>query len=267
MRSDHFLLPAVRPRSRDPGLRRARRPAVVLAALTALAAALLGVAPALATTGPAAARPLAATASTSTVTPAAAPMLAVTMPTLRLGSKGSAVRTLQSRLTTLHYDVGGVDGIFGNNTLHAVYAFQKVQRISVDGVVGPVTWGRLASPRVPKPRHTQSASAVEVDLTLRLVYLTRNGAMTRIIDSSPGKASTPTPTGSFSIFRRIDGWRQSDLGLLWRPNYFHSGYALHGSTSVPTYAASHGCVRMTVAAMNRAWSQLFIGEHVWVYRS
>ena len=79
-------------------------------------------------------------------------------------------------------------------------------------------------------------------------------------------ATTPTPTGTFAITRCIDGWRQSSLGLLWRPNYFHGGYALHGSTSVPTYAASHGCVRLTVPAMNRAWSQLSIGERVHVYR-
>jgi N-acetylmuramoyl-L-alanine amidase len=45
-----------------------------------------------------------------------------------------------------------------------------------------------------------------------------------------------------------------------------SGYALHGSTSVPTYAASHGCVRVTVPAMNRVWPRLFIGERVYVYR-
>ena len=35
---------------------------------------------------------------------------------------------------------------------------------------------------------------------------------------------------------------------------------------MPTYAASHGCVRVTVPAMNRVWSQLYIGEHVNVYR-
>ena len=99
-----------------------------------------------------------------------------------------------------------------------------------------------------------------------MVYLTRNGAVTRIIDASPGKPSTPTVTGSFSIYRRIDGWRESDLGMLWRPNYFHAGYALHGSTSVPTYAASHGCVRVTIPAMNRVWSQLSIGERLYVYR-
>ena len=187
-------------------------------------------------------------------------------PTLQYGARGSAVTYLQQRLVYLRYDVGGVDGVFGYNTLHAVYAFQKVQGISVDGVVGPTTWGRLASPYRPKARYYRSSAAVEVNLTKRVVYLTKAGAVTRIVDASPGKASTPTPTGSFYFTRRIDGWRQSDLGLLWRPYYFHYGYAIHGSTSVPTYAASHGCVRVTMSAMNRLWSVFYIGERVYVYR-
>ncbi|HET7516551.1 MAG TPA: L,D-transpeptidase family protein [Actinomycetes bacterium] len=189
-----------------------------------------------------------------------------TRPTLRYGSRGPHVVYLQQRLSALRYDVGPIDGIFGSSTLHGVYAFQKVQGIGVDGVVGPITWSRLASPSVPRARYSRSAAAVEVNLTRRVVYLTRSGAVTRILDASPGKPATPTPTGSFSIYRRIDGWRQSPLGLLWRPNYFYRGYALHGSTSVPTSAASHGCVRVTVPAMNRVWSQLFIGERVYVYR-
>jgi peptidoglycan hydrolase-like protein with peptidoglycan-binding domain len=205
-----------------------------------------------------------ATAATRPALPAA--VLAASQPTLHQGDRGSAVVTLQKRLAALHYDVGTVDGIFGSSTLHGVYAFQKVQRIGIDGVVGPVTWSRLASPRVPKPKYTSSAAAIEIDLTLRVVYLTRSGAVTLVVDSSPGKPSTPTVTGSYSIYRRIDGWRESDLGLLWRPNYFHEGYALHGSTSVPTYAASHGCVRVTIPAMNRIWSQLFLTERVHVYR-
>jgi peptidoglycan hydrolase-like protein with peptidoglycan-binding domain len=207
-----------------------------------------------------------ATASASTGSPQVSAALTTTWPTIRYGSRGSAVVYLQRRLTTLHYDVGGIDGIFGYSTLHAVYAFQKVQRIGIDGVVGPITWGRLASPYVPRARYYRSAAAVEVNLTRRVVYLTRSGAVTRILDASPGKSSTPTPTGSFSIYRRINGWRQSPLGLMWRPNYFYRGYALHGSTSVPTYAASHGCVRVTIPAMNRAWSQLYIGERLYVYR-
>jgi len=190
----------------------------------------------------------------------------VTQPTVRLGSRGAAVTSLQRRLATLHYDVGAVDGVFGNDTLHAVIAFQKVQRIGIDGVVGQVTWGRLATPVVPRARHTSSSAAVEVDLTRRVVFLTRAGAVTRIVDASPGKPSTPTVTGAFSVQRRVNGWHRSRLGMLWRPNYFYGGYALHGFTSVPTYAASHGCVRVTIAAMNRLWAQLSLGERVWIYR-
>src|SRR6266536_2699884 len=71
--------------------------------------------------------------------PTAAAATTTTWPTLRYGARGTAVVYLQQRLTTLHYDVGGVDGIFGYNTLHAVYAFQKVQGTTVDGIVGPIT--------------------------------------------------------------------------------------------------------------------------------
>jgi len=187
-------------------------------------------------------------------------------PTLRNGSRGVQVTRLQQRLAALHYDVGSVDGVFGNDTLHAVYAFQKVQRIGVDGVVGPGTWAKLAAPKVPAPRHRLSAAAVEVNLTVRVVYLTKNGKVTRIVDASPGKPSTPTVTGSYRFSRRINGWRNAPLGLLWRPYYFTGGYAVHGSRSVPTYAASHGCVRVTMAAMNRLWSKLTIGERIYVYR-
>ena len=54
---------------------------------------------------------------------------------------------------------------------------------------------------------------------------------------------------------------------MYRPNYFYGGYALHGMTSVPAYPASHGCVRMTVPAMDRMWSSLWVGMPVAIYRS
>jgi lipoprotein-anchoring transpeptidase ErfK/SrfK len=38
-------------------------------------------------------------------------------------------------------------------------------------------------------------------------------------------------------------------------------------TSVPAYPASHGCVRMTVPAMDRMWSALWVGMPVAIYRS
>ena len=193
-------------------------------------------------------------------------LMVTTQPVLRLGSRGTAVVQLQRRLATLHYDVGSVDGIFGSSTFHGVVAFQKVNGLVRDGIVGPRTWAALSRPVIPKPRRWLSVTSVEANLTKQVVYLARQGVVLRILDASSGKASTPTPVGNFSITRRIDGWRESSLGLLWRPNYFYRGYAVHGSTSVPAYPASHGCVRVTIAAMNRLWPLLRIGMPVSVYR-
>jgi putative peptidoglycan binding protein/L,D-transpeptidase-like protein len=192
--------------------------------------------------------------------------LMVTQPTLRIGSKGPTVVQLQRRLTTLHYDVGPIDGSFGSQTFHGVVAFQKVNGLVRDGIVGPRTWAALSRPVTLRPRRSLSSTSFEVNLTRQVGFLARQGAVLRIYDVSTGKASTPTPVGNFSIYRRVEGWRQSSLGLLWRPNYFYRGYAVHGSTSVPAYPASHGCVRLTVTAMNRLWPLLRIGMPVSVYR-
>ncbi|HEX7746264.1 MAG TPA: L,D-transpeptidase family protein [Micromonosporaceae bacterium] len=192
--------------------------------------------------------------------------MAAAMPVLRQGSQGSAVVYLQQRLTALHYDVGSIDGNFGYSTYHGVVAFQKVNGLVRDGIVGSQTWAALRAPLIPRARYWHSSYGVEVNLSKQVLYLTRQGAVVRILDASSGTASTPTPRGNFSVTRRIDGWRQSSLGLLWRPNYFYYGYAVHGSTSVPTYPASHGCVRVTIQAMNRLWSILRIGTPVHIYR-
>ena len=64
-------------------------------------------------------------------------------PTVSYGSRGDAVRKLQELLNALGYDCGSVDGIFGSKTKAAVLAFQKANGLGVDGIVGPLTWGKL----------------------------------------------------------------------------------------------------------------------------
>ena len=66
-----------------------------------------------------------------------------TQPMLRTGSRGDAVRKLQELLNALGYDCGNVDGIFGSKTKAAVLAFQKANGLGADGIVGPLTWGKL----------------------------------------------------------------------------------------------------------------------------
>lgn len=59
------------------------------------------------------------------------------MTILRLGSRGDDVKTLQTRLNLI------ADGIFGPITDEAVRAFQKANKLTVDGVVGTNTWAKL----------------------------------------------------------------------------------------------------------------------------
>ena len=66
-----------------------------------------------------------------------------TQPMLRTGSRGDAVRKLQEMLNAKGYTCGNVDGIFGSKTYAAVLAFQKANGLAADGIVGPLTWGKL----------------------------------------------------------------------------------------------------------------------------
>ncbi|MCB1247420.1 MAG: peptidoglycan-binding protein, partial [Acidimicrobiia bacterium] len=62
---------------------------------------------------------------------------------LSLGSRGDAVRQLQSALSVKGFDAGRADGIFGPITLRAVLGFQQYQQLWVDGLVGPRTKSAL----------------------------------------------------------------------------------------------------------------------------
>jgi putative chitinase len=58
---------------------------------------------------------------------------------LKQGSTGDQVIELQSKLKSLGFDMGTVDGDFGPKTTAAVSAFQKSKGLSIDGVAGPNT--------------------------------------------------------------------------------------------------------------------------------
>lgn len=67
-------------------------------------------------------------------------------PTVRRGSKGATVKLLQRTLKKNYPLYAGklaTDGVFGPATERAVKEFQRRSGITVDGVVGPATWGKL----------------------------------------------------------------------------------------------------------------------------
>jgi len=61
-------------------------------------------------------------------------------PVLKVGSTGLPVRRLQSRMSAVGFNTGGVDGRFGATTETAVRKLQQDIKLSVDGVVGAKTW-------------------------------------------------------------------------------------------------------------------------------
>jgi len=63
---------------------------------------------------------------------------------LKKGSRGGDVVTLQRVLTMKGYSLGAADGVFGRMTRRAVRSFQKRRRLTADGIVGPITTRALA---------------------------------------------------------------------------------------------------------------------------
>ena len=60
-----------------------------------------------------------------------------------------ATKLLQSRLAQLGYDLGkaGVDGIRGDKTLSALFAYQTTAGLTPDSIDGPKTWAALTTPK------------------------------------------------------------------------------------------------------------------------
>ncbi len=195
----------------------------------------------------------------------AAPAVAA-HPTLKKGSRGSAVKSLQRAMLSAGFWHSGSDGVFGETTAQAVMAVQKVHGLSRDGVCGPNTWAVIDGLRRPRCR-TASGNALEVDLSRQTLTVVLSGRTKWVFNTSTGKSGWRTPPGRFRVFRRVDGMDHGPLGSLWRPVYFNGGIAVHGYTSVPSYPASHGCCRVSNAAMNYIWSANLMPHRriVWVY--
>jgi hypothetical protein len=65
--------------------------------------------------------------------------ISVAVGTLKMGSKGTAVKQLQTKLKEKGLDPGVIDGIFGDMTRKAVITFQNSQQLTADGIVGEET--------------------------------------------------------------------------------------------------------------------------------
>jgi L,D-transpeptidase catalytic domain/Putative peptidoglycan binding domain len=159
-------------------------------------------------------------------------------PSLRLGSHGPAVLLLKQRLRELRFALPRVDSGFRYGTYEAVLAFQKVHRLPRSGRVGPRLWRMLRRASIPRPR-VRRGDYIEIDKGRQILMEVRDGKVVNVVHASTG-ATGNTPVGTWRVYREVFGWDW----VLYHPMYFLRGFAIHGYPWVPTWPASHGCVRV-----------------------
>jgi peptidoglycan hydrolase-like protein with peptidoglycan-binding domain len=184
-------------------------------------------------------------------------------PNLGPGARGQSVRLLQSELDVLHYAVP-LSGVFDEGTGRALIAFRKVTGLERMPYAGRQVFDRLEHGAGAFPvRYRGDGRHVEANLTKQvLAEIEPGGKVRAIYTTSSGKPSTPTVIGRFTVYSKTPGTNSE--GMV-DSNYFIRGYAIHGYAEVPTYAASHGCLRVPIPDAPAIYSWVQTGTPVDVY--
>ena len=171
------------------------------------------------------------------------------------GASGPSVRLLQSELNALHFVVP-LNGVFDDATGRAVVAFRKMTGLPRVSYTNAQVFRRMQEGGgVFHVRYPSDGRHVEGDLTKQvLAEIEPGGRVRALYTMSSGKPSTPTVIGRFQVYSKTPGTNSE--GMV-DSNYFIRGYAIHGYAEVPTYAASHGCLRVPIpnAAAIYGWVQ------------
>jgi len=182
---------------------------------------------------------------------------------LGLGAQGESVRLLQSELNALHYAVP-LTGVLDEGTGQALVAYRKMTGLSRIPYAGTQVFDLLARHAGSfHVRYRSDGRHVEANLTRQvLAEIEPGGRVRKIYTTSSGKPSTPTVLGRFQVYLKTPGVNSE--GMV-DSNYFIRGYAIHGYPEVPTYAASHGCLRVPIPDAPAIYAWVQTGTPVDVY--
>jgi hypothetical protein len=179
------------------------------------------------------------------------------------GSRGPAVRALQRRLSTLGFK-SPVTGSFGASTGRAVLAFRKANGMSRTMFAGRSVFAKLEKGEGGfRPRYPKAGKHVEFDWSRQVLVLARGSKVARALHASSGAPVTPTVFGHFRFYRKSPGYNAKGM---YYSSYFVGGYAIHGYASVPTFPASHGCLRIPIASAISVYHWIDLGDPIYVYR-
>ena len=133
-----------------------------------------------------------------------------------------------------------------------------------------------AVPAPPAPTQlTPPTRLIVVSLADRRLALVENGVVRKIYPVAVGRASSPSPTGAFTILDRVtlptyyhDGkvippGPENPVGTRWI-GLSDKGYGIHGTNAPHSIgrAASHGCIRMARRDLEDLFAQVRAGDTV-----
>ena len=178
------------------------------------------------------------------------------------GARGTGVSILLAMLRGKGY-YAPHGSTYGAGTGKAVLAFRKVNRLT--RVESPSRWiyhllqtGRGGI----HARYPGMGEHLEADLSKQVMTFYDGAKALEIHPISSGKPSTPTILGKYQFYMREPG--TNGHGMVYSV-YFHNGYATHGYAELPTYAASHGCLRTWVPSAVHIYNKIKLGEWIAVF--
>ena len=174
-----------------------------------------------------------------------------------------ARRGIELRLAELgyldHSDVGAADDYL---TDQALLAFQGWEDLERTGTVTGQTQLALFRAVRPRPGARRTGRRIEIYRDRGVLLMAEDGEVVRAIHTSTGVGGI-TPVGDFRVYAKvIYSW--SVPFQVWMPYaaYFTGGIATHQSPDVPSYPASHGCVRLPEGEAERVYRFVEVGTPV-----
>jgi hypothetical protein len=157
-----------------------------------------------------------------------------------------------------------LSGQFDEGTGRALIAYRKLTGLERTAYAGRRVFELLAhGAGAFHVRYARDGRHVEADLTRQvLAEIAPGGRVQALYTMSSGKPSTPTVIGHFQVYMKTLG--TNSHGMV-DSNYFIRGYAIHGYAEVPTYAASHGCLRVPIPDASAIYAWVREGTSVDVY--
>jgi hypothetical protein len=159
------------------------------------------------------------------------------------------------------YHMGDVSDHFDESTALAVLAMRKVNDLPRTEEYDPSLFTMLLRGRGAfEPVHGEDGRYVEVDLSRQVMALIEDGKPTDVFHVSTGAFGTPT--GTYSFYSKSPGYNQKGM---YYSVYYSGNYATHGYYTVPTYPASHGCVRNPEVYSVFIYDWIQLGDPVYIY--